>query len=191
MPGPLSRQPDKLDYAAPTQFKFGIHQLPKVEFFVTSCNLPDISLSSGSFQTPYKDIPIPGEKLTYSALTISFLVDEYLENWLTLHDWITGLGFPEKRSQFSKFRDQTSNTPAGGGTPSVDRIGAASPDKALYSDAYLMVLSNKNNPVVQVDFQDVFPTALGGLSYNQQETDVTYMSVAATFEYKLYTITTL
>ena len=31
--GPLARQPTKLDYASPTQFKLGIHQLPKVEFF--------------------------------------------------------------------------------------------------------------------------------------------------------------
>ena len=41
---PLARQPDKLDYASPTQFRFGIHQLPKVEFFVTAVNLPGISL---------------------------------------------------------------------------------------------------------------------------------------------------
>lgn len=191
MPGPLDRQPDKLDYAAPTQFKFGIHQLPKVEFFVTSTNLPDISLAAGSFTTPFKDIPVPGEKLNYGDLNVGFLVDEYLENYISLHNWITGLGFPEKRGQFSKFRDVTSNTPGGGTTPSPDLIGPAVPDKATYSDAYLMILSNKNNPIVQIDFQDVFPTNLSGLSYNQQETDTEYMSCSATFAYKMFTITTL
>ena len=40
---PLARQPDKLDYASSTQFKFGIHQLPKVEFFTLSANVPSIS----------------------------------------------------------------------------------------------------------------------------------------------------
>ena len=29
----VNRQPTKLDYASPTQFKFTISQLPKVEFF--------------------------------------------------------------------------------------------------------------------------------------------------------------
>ena len=29
---PIARQPDQLDYASPTQFRFGVHQLPKVEF---------------------------------------------------------------------------------------------------------------------------------------------------------------
>ena len=37
---PLSRQPTKLDYASPTQFRFGIHQLPKVEFFAVTATLP-------------------------------------------------------------------------------------------------------------------------------------------------------
>ena len=36
---PLARQPDKLDYASATQFKFGIHQLPKVEFFTISVKI--------------------------------------------------------------------------------------------------------------------------------------------------------
>jgi hypothetical protein len=103
MPGPLDRQPTKLDYASPTQFKFGIHQLPKVEYFVTQAELPDISLDTTVQNTPFKDIPIPGEKLTYSNLTVTFLVDEYLENYISLHDWITGLGFPQNRTQFTTF----------------------------------------------------------------------------------------
>ena len=40
---PIARQPDKLDYASPTQFKFGIHQLPKVEFFTVSASVPGVS----------------------------------------------------------------------------------------------------------------------------------------------------
>ena len=60
---PIARQPDKLDYASPTQFRFGIHQLPKVEFFVTAVNLPGIALGTVDIATPYKDIPTAGEKL--------------------------------------------------------------------------------------------------------------------------------
>jgi len=192
MAGPLDRQPTKLDYASPTQFKFGIHQLPKVEYFVTQAELPDISLDTTVQNTPFKDIPIPGEKLTYSNLNVTFLVDEYLENYISLHEWITGLGFPQKRAQFSKFRDETSNTPATSGNPAtVDKVGFATPDKSMYSDGYLMILSNKNNPIVQIDFQDMFPISLGALSYDQGATDVEYLSVATTFAYNIYTLTTL
>ena len=40
----LTRQPTKLDYASPTQFKFSILKLPKVEYFCTSVNIPGINL---------------------------------------------------------------------------------------------------------------------------------------------------
>ena len=188
---PISRQPDQLDYASPTQFRFGIHQLPKVEFFTVNANLPGINISSASMPTPYKDIPIIGEKTEYDNLTITFIVDEYLENYISLHNWMTGIGFPQDRSQFSTFRDTTSNTPAAGGTNPVDRIGKTVPDKAMYSDAFLMILSNKNNPVVEVNFSNIFPISLSALDFSQAATDVEYMTASADFSYQLYEINTL
>ena len=60
----LQRQPTKLDYASPTQFKFSLLKLPKVEYFCTAVNIPGIELSSGGIQgTMLKDIPLPGNKL--------------------------------------------------------------------------------------------------------------------------------
>ena len=188
---PLARQPDKLDYASPTQFKFGIHQLPKVEFFTLSANVPGISADTVTQPTPYKDIPIVGDKLTYENLSITFLVDEYLENYISLHNWMTGIGFPTDRQEFRTFRDVTSNTPASGKTPPTDLVGKAIPDRALYSDAYLMVLSNKNNAIVEVDFQNIFPVSLGGLDFTQNVTDVEYVTATADFAYQIYEINTL
>ena len=104
---------------------------------------------------------------------------------------MVGIGFPENREQFRTFRDVTSNTPAGGGTPSVDIIGSATPDKALYSDAFLQILSNKNNPILEITFEDMFPVSIGDLDYRQDATDVEYLSVSAEFAYKIYTMTTL
>ena len=73
----LDRQPDKLDYLSPTQFRFGIHQLPKVEFFTTAATIPGINMGEAIFPTPFKDIPIMGDKLTYDNLEISFIVDDH------------------------------------------------------------------------------------------------------------------
>ena len=188
---PLARQPDKLDYASPTQFKFGIHQLPKVEFFTLSANVPGISAGVATQPTPFKDIPIVGDKLTYENLSITFQVDEYLENYVSLHNWMKGIGFPTNRQEFRTYRDVTSNTPAGGKEPSIDVIGSATPDRALYSDAYLMVLSNKNNPIVEVNFKNVFPVSLGALEFTQSVTDIEYMTVTADFAYQIYEINTL
>ena len=188
---PIARQPDKLDYVSPTQFKFGIHQLPKVEFFTVSASIPGITAGIVTVETPFKDIPMIGDKLTYDNLSITFIVDEYLENYITLHNWMKGIGFPTSREEFRTFRDVTSNTPAGGKAPSVDLVGSAVPDKAMYSDAHLMVLSNKNNPIIEIDFHNIFPISLGALEFTQTATDVEYMTVNAEFAYEIYEINTL
>jgi hypothetical protein len=57
---------------------------------------------------------------------------------------------------------------------------------AALSDATLLVLTNKNNPVVEVRFKDLFPISLGGLQYNQQATDVNYLTVDVVFKYSIY-----
>tara|TARA_Y100000310_G_C20451184_1_gene700828 strand:+ start:61 stop:651 length:591 start_codon:yes stop_codon:yes gene_type:complete len=190
---PLARQPDKLDYTSPTQFRFGIHQLPKVEFFTISANVPAISMGDAIFPTPYKPIPVMGDVLTYDNLSISFIVDEYLENYISLHEWMTAIGFPKSRKQFSNFRSNTSNTPtATKGTS--DDIGDVQPStgvNALFSDATLTILSNKNNPIVNVFFQNIYPVALGALEYNQGVTDVEYITVTADFSYQIYEIETI
>ena len=96
------------------------------------------------------------------------------------------MGFHQTESEFRTHRDVTSNTPAGGSTPPVDLVTKAIPDKAMYSDAFLMILSNKNNPILNVNFQNVFPVSLSGLDYTQGATDVDYMTAEVTFKYQIY-----
>jgi hypothetical protein len=189
----VKRQPDKLDYASPTQFRFGIHQLPKVEFFSTAATIPAIALSDVIVPTAFKSIPMMGDQLTYDNLSISFIVDEYLENYLSIHEWMTAIGFPKNRTQFSQFKSNTSNTPSTASSPSNDIGDVQKPTSvnALFSDATLTILSNKNNPIVNVFFRDLYPVAMTGLSYNQAATDVEYLTAEITFAYQLYEIETI
>ena len=186
----VARQPTKLDYASPTQFKFSINQLTKVEFFTTAANIPDITLSDVVIPTPFKPIPVLGQNLTYGNLSLSFIVDEFLENYRELHDWLTGIGFPKDRKQFKDFRSNTSNTGTASATPvqDVGKVGKTVPDAAMFSDATLTVLSNKNNPIVEVRFSNLYPVSLGALEFNQGATDVEYLTTTADFTYQLYEI---
>jgi len=189
----IKTQPDKLDYASPTQFKFGIHQLPKVEFFSTAATIPSIALSDVIMPTPFKSIPMMGDQLTYDNLSVSFIVDEFLENYLSIHEWMTAIGFPKNRKQFSQFKSNTSNTPSVSAVKSNDIGDVQKPTSvnALFSDATLTILSNKNNPIVNVFFRDIYPVSLTGLSYNQAATDVEYLTAEITFAYQLYEIETI
>ena len=189
----IDRQPTQLDYASPTQFKFTIVQLPKVEFFTTACNLPSITLADSIFPTPFTDIPVMGDKLTFDNLTVSFIVDEFLENYKELHNWMTGIAFPKSREQFSDFRSTVSKTPSAtqGTSRDIGDVQPATPVRPMFGDATLTILTNKNNPIVEVRFQDVYPASLSSLTYDQNATDVTYLTATVTFDYKIYEIVTL
>lgn len=189
----LGRQPTTLDYASPTQFRMIINQLPKVEFFITAANVPGINLGEAIFPTPLKQIPMQGDEITFENLSISFLVDENLENYKELHDWLIGIGFPQSRSQFKDFRSTTSNRPGTTQGNSQD-IGDVQPSTAvspMFSDATLTILSNKNNPVVEVRFEELSPVALGALNFDQEATDVQYLKTTCDFNYKYYKIVPL
>ena len=190
---PIARQPTKLDYSSPTQFKFSINQLPKVEFFTVAANIPGISLPPATYNTPFKNIPTIGEKPEYEDLTITFIVDEFLENYISLHEWMVAIGFPKSRSQFANFRSTTSNTATAtrGISSDIGDVKPSTPSRSLFGDATLTILTNKNNPIVEVRFQDFYHVSLGALQYDQSPTYVSYLTVDVDFDYKLYEIVTL
>ena len=106
---------------------------------------------------------------------------------------MTGIGFPKARKQFSDFKTNISNTPASARSSAstssdIGDVQKASPNNALFSDATLTILSNKNNPIVNVLFRDLYPVALSALEYDQAATDVEYLTASADFTYQIYEI---
>ena len=184
------RQPSKTDYASPAQFRFQLFKLPKVEYFCTSVNLPGISLSTRLQQTPLADIPLPGEKLDYSDLELTFLVDENLENFREIHGWMTGLAFPEDHSEYQTLlnagQDRFPTTVGTQSKTDPGKVSAPTPMGAAFSDATLHILTSKNNANIEVRFNDVFPISLSSLNFNQQANDVDYLQATVGFKYKLY-----
>ena len=96
----INRQPNNLDYATNTQFRFLINKMPKTEFFVKSANIPGITLTEITQPTSLSQIKIPGNDLSYEDLTIGFLIDENFDNYIEVQNWMRGLGFPESNEQF-------------------------------------------------------------------------------------------
>ena len=88
------------NFLAPAGFRFVLSKYPKVSFFSNSAAVPDISLSTATQPTYLKDIDVPGDKLQYGDFTLRFLIDENLENYMLMHNWLTGLGTPESGDQY-------------------------------------------------------------------------------------------
>ena len=185
------RQPAKLDYASPISFRFKCTKLPEVEFTCQTANIPGISLGSATQPTPLVDVAIPGDKLSYQSLDISFLVDENLNNYKEIHDWLVGLGFPQNYTQFQdlaagsadRFPGTTASTAATGTS-----IKQPLAEGGIYSDATLTVLNSKNIAKTEIRFKNVYPTTLGSLSYDIKASDVDYLQVSASFYYLNYDI---
>ena len=70
----------------------------------------------------------------------------------------------------------------------MGRTTAPLSEGAAYSDATLTVLNSKNIAKTEIRFHNVYPTQLGGLSYDIKASDVDYLQVSAAFAYMYYEI---
>ena len=161
------------NFLAPVGFKFSLSKFPKVDFFCNSARIPEITLGTAIQPSYLKEIDIPGEKLIYGDLSIRFLVDEQLENYVAVHNWLTGLGFPETPQQFI---DKT-----------TDRDGLRD-FQEQFCDGSLHILNSNYNDVAIVKFKDIFPTSITSLDFDATETDINYFTAEATFKYVIYSI---
>tara|TARA_Y100000114_G_C11737340_1_gene316976 strand:- start:917 stop:1543 length:627 start_codon:yes stop_codon:yes gene_type:complete len=188
----ITRQPTQQDYASPSQFKFSIAKLPKVEFFCTEVNIPGINLGNATQLTTLRDIPLPGTKLEFGDLSLTFLVDEKFDNFEEIYTWLRSLGFPADHTEYANLveagRDRfpTQGKELSGVSKFAGREGTAVNVGATLSDATLSILSAKNNVIKEVRFTDIFPTGLSGVGFSTQATDVQYLTSTVNFKYTLY-----
>ena len=85
-------QPTVFDYATGTQWRLAFNRLPKTTWFCTAANIPGITLGEAMYPTPMVDINLTGDKLTFETLNITFIVDEELQNYRELWNWLVGIG---------------------------------------------------------------------------------------------------
>ena len=173
MADPFVNQIQNRNFLAPVGFKFTLAKYPKVAFFSNSARIPELSLGTAVQPSYLKDIDIPGEKLTYGDLTIRFLVDENMQNYMAMHNWLKGIGFPETPQQFA---DQTTN------------IDGVRDPLEVFSDGSLHILNSNFQDVAIVKFNDLFPVALTSLEFDATETDINYFTAEATMRYTVYNI---
>ena len=187
MADPSTQQPTVYDYASGTQWRLAFNRLPKTTWFCTTANIPGITLGEAQYPTPMSDMFITGDKLTFETLNITFIVDEELQNYRELWDWITGTGFPVKHSEWETALSKGEGATRTFGTSDADpRTKTTFEESQLYSDATLIVYNSKNIPKVDVKFKNMFPTSLSSLEYSQELTDVEYLKASATFRYLYY-----
>ena len=157
------------NFLSPVGFKFSLAKEPTVPFFCNVARIPEISLDVLQQPTYLKDLDVPGDKLQYGDLILRFIVDENMENYMAIHNWLLSLGFPESTQQFKNLIED--------------------PDyKKQFSDGSLYVLNSNYNTTAVVKFKDLFPISLSSLEFDATITDVQYFTADVTFKYTIYNI---
>lgn len=163
--------PENKNFLSPLNFKFQVKKCPHVNFFIQKVSIPTIELPPPKFVNPMVNIPLPGDHMTYSDFSITFKVDEDLENYLEIHKWIKALGKPSTFQERKEIREKKQYTGDG--------------EK---SDLSLMILSSTYAPNYEVVLIDAFPVSLSGINFNTVDDDVTYLNATAVFKYTYYDI---
>ena len=170
----VSSNPANVNLAQASKFILAFDRLPYMQYFCTKVTLPGIQFGHAVQTTPFIDAPVPGDKMVYETFKISFLIDEPLYSFTTIQDWIRGMAFPETFDQYKNLSLQQ-RIQLRGATPQ-------------YSDATLTVLTNKNNPILTVQFSQAFPVTLGSLDFDTSLDASHIMTGDASFVFTNYDI---
>ena len=173
-------QPENINFLHENKFQMNFSLLPGLTYFGTNINLPGISLPTADHPNPFATIRIHGDTLAYEDLVVQFNVDEDLQTWKEIFDWLVGLSAPQKFEQFAD-RKGKKNLPPGIVVPDSE-------NSALYSDATLLIQTSAKNVNIEATFTNISPTALDGLEFTSQENDTNHLRSRANFVYDYYTI---
>ena len=168
------------NFLSPVGFKFSLKRSPGVAYFCNEANIPDMSLSVAEHPTYLRDIPLPGDKIDFGDLSLRFMVDEDLTNYMEIQNWIRGLGYPERVSEYQDLEKKAYIQ---------QTFGKKRQD--IYSDGTLQILSNNLVPKFQVIFDDLFPYSISTVTFDATDTDIEYFTAEVSFKYTLYTLTNL
>lgn len=164
------------NYLAGVGFEFTINRAPYVSFTGNKVSIPGFSVGFAEQPTYLKNIPIPGDKPAFEDLSLNFLVDEELKNYMEIQRWIRGISYPESLSEIYNYqRDGKEYT-------------GFTDQKNLYSDATMIVLNSKSLPQFQVKFENIFPYSLGALQMDATVGDYEYFTCEVNFKYTIYDI---
>jgi hypothetical protein len=115
--------------------------------------------------------------MRFSDLEVTFRVDEDMENYLEIYNWMVATGFPENFDQYK------------GPDPSNRQSNFT--QKELVSDATLVIHDSKMNPKTEIIFKDIFPIQLSELKFDTRSTDVIYIDATVTFTHSRFNMKSL
>lgn len=156
-----------MNYLSPLEFRVTVSRMPNVEFFTQSVQIPGVSVNPPETNNPFNRLVFTPEKLQYSPLALSFILDEKMANYREILSWIKGISFPQDYSQF-------------------DAINKS--EEGLRSDISVLIMNSSKNPNIVVNYIDCMPVSLSGVRIDTTMQEPIYPTAEVEFAYNYFTI---
>ena len=155
-------QPSNRNFLNPIGYLLKLEKFEGVDFFCQGANVPDINMPSIDVSSPFRSLPIiPGGGVSFGDFTVRFIVDEDLKNYYSIHSWMRDNG-------------------------NADQMARSTPEKDIYTDGQLHIVTSQYNPAFVVDYQNLFPVALTNLQFDATIGDVEYITANVTFKHQQF-----
>lgn len=163
--GVVAKQPENTNLANPTKFHFSLKRVPTVPYFCTSISLPGWNNPTmtvpGGVPAGKKNLRLPSDEISHGEVSFKFLVNEDMSNYDELVKWFKEcVGFNDY-SQVS-YRNWMSE------------------------EGYLIILSNKNQPLFKITFRGLFPTNISQLDFKATDTEAGPLSATVTMAFTYF-----
>ena len=157
-----------INYLQPSGFRVLIDRTkyPNLQFFAQSVQHPGATLTP--LELPVRrvtSVPLAGDKITFTELSFTLLIDEDMKGYQEMFDWMVRI-----------LND--------GAVSAGDRNSA----KPTYADITVSVLSSHNNSVKKIRYLDCMPTTLGGINFQANTGDTTFLTFDASFRFSQFEI---
>jgi len=147
-------------------FRVEILSLPSVVLFTQELDLPGVILGEAIRVNPNIDYALPGDKIDFENFTLTFMVDEKLENYLEVMKWMFGLGFPRSTKEFKNLKEGNSYNEM--------------------SDIKIQLLTNKMNYYSEITFVNAFPISLSAIQLSYTDEGPVHPKAVVEFQYHYY-----
>ena len=156
-----------------TGFNLRINKFPELSFWCKNVTLPSISLPIASQESMHMIINHVGSKPEIGSLDIEFTIDENMDNYAAIMDWILLISTAESAADIMTFRKKFNDT-----------LRPHDHDyRELTSDASLIVYGAGQKPIRAITFRDMWPSQVGGFQIVEDNTESNTITASASFQF--------
>jgi hypothetical protein len=153
-------------YLSPTSFRAIIPRVPMLTSYIQSVTVPTVTLTSMEI-APFKGLPrtqVPSGLDLGDQIIVTFSVDENMENWKEIYDWMTSI------------------------VPSEENAANVGKNIDDYSEIILLVYSNSKRMTRKITYHNAYPVSLSSFEFNSGAQTIEPIVVPVTFEYSHMTV---